>query len=290
MRPASAFSPRPAGIRVPLHALALVVGLSAAPRSASAGPFASHDRGESGLLGLYLLLDDLGYQVTRASFEQAAVPADLILSAEPDAEALSAIAQRVRRGAVALVALTSLSGCTDLAPGPRRAPSEGTLVFFDDGQLSQSYAGCAFVADDLTPGDRVLVGLADEAVVIERRYGEGTLLLFADHTLLENAALPTGEIANTLRRWLERNVPTRASIVFLEHQEPGLLARLTRARLLPLAGHALLAVLIVYWLLTLAGHRPLRKLASHDRAHHVHGLAALLPSDAETTETRARWR
>lgn len=230
--------------------------------SAAARP-SSYSASGGGAKALYLLLDDLGYQVSR-TFSLTQIDDDtrvLVLLGETPAAEVKRAMEWARTGKLLVAALPLVDDkglCADASldsvsikrtplhekPQGTSKDSAGTPA----ADLKIRPSACAMKLPD---GSRLLAGSEEQALAMELTAGNGKLLLLAHEDLLVNANLNRDDLVVLVRRWLSENAPAAGKVLFLESRGGGggmgLVSMLNRAGLGPFLLHGLIWLLLLYW-------------------------------------------
>ncbi|MCA9666350.1 MAG: DUF4350 domain-containing protein [Myxococcales bacterium] len=215
----------------------------------------TYDRGPAGTMVLYALLSDIGYKVVRL-FEARELTGSMRVAvavgqiSSERAKKLIAWAKRGRTLIIAppLVAGDGLCGNLELADlEVKRKRSLSDIKSTTDKKLEVRSAVCLL---DPPKTARVLLQSKDGkgALAFEHAVGEGRMLVLAHANLLTNRYLATDDVVVVLRRFVAKHAVVGDTIAFLEAARAGQMWRaMQRAGMLPLMGHALLWLLMIYW-------------------------------------------
>jgi hypothetical protein len=246
----------------------------------------TYDRGRGGAMVLYLLMQDLGYRASRLAGSPLPLEAggvDLVfLLGDHEAPQAAALLRWVEAGGRLVLAapLIDEGYCADLSIDrlkiSRKTTLEGQkLAASDDKQLAIRRSACHLVP---LASDKVLVGDRKLALAVQRQVGAGTVLLLAHEDLLSNRELNRDDLVVVLRRWVGQQIAPPAQIAFVEARRGGhFWEMLKRAKLVPMALHSMVFLLLLYWVLAprfgeSGGAPPARRRAF---AEHARGLGHL---------------
>jgi hypothetical protein len=270
--------------------LLAVIVLCAAPGLVHAKA-SSYSKAASGSKVLYLLLDDLGYNVNRLLTLQglSAKPSStqpdalIVLGATDFREPPRAIRWLGRGGLLVLAPpLYDESGhCKDFTFGSImirrvfRFDHEDSSRAINDPKIKMRAHACV----TKPPGNATVLAKTDEgAIVYHVPHAGGTVLVLAHETMIQNMTLDRDDLAVILRRYFARRLPGGARISFLEEHRGGQIWRmLKRAHLLPLFFHGLFFLVLVYWKITprfgdADPFEPARRRAFSEHARALGGL------------------
>ncbi|MCB9557119.1 MAG: DUF4350 domain-containing protein [Deltaproteobacteria bacterium] len=225
------------------------------PLSAAASTSISRDG--DGKLIFYLLLEDLGYQVQRSSdIDRLDANHDLVIVlGESDLLKSQRIESWLKQGKALLYAppLFVDEHCARVDFAGLQLERSGKAAFSPAAKgfnkpINLRSAMCAI---DLKKGDNMVVGKDQRGLAVERAHGRGLALLLAHQGLVVNASVGDDDLIVAVRRWIGAAVPPRGRILFIDDRQAGKLTELLKkANLVPLVLHGLLALFLLYWLLT----------------------------------------
>lgn len=224
----------------------------------------SYSKGPGGTKVLYLFLEDLGYRLRRvfslgdlgATAQHPAADVALAIG-EVEAHAARKALAWARAGGVLVLApqLLDESGqCKDVKFAALkiervfRFDHENTSKAVIDEKLLVRPAACVL---KVPPTGRALARTKSGAIAFEHAVGKGKLLVLAHEDMLRNFRLDRDDLTVLLRRWLQVNAPLRARVAFFERHVGGQFwDMLKKANMLPLLLHALVLLLLIYWMVT----------------------------------------
>jgi len=222
---------------------------------AAAGP-STYSGSSGGAKALYLLLEDLGYRVSRSFSLEGTDDANAlaVLGEVPEAQE-ERLVKWARKGRLLLVALPLWDAdglCADTRFGPlsiKRKPlfeKSGKQTPHPDLRIRPS--ACVM---KVPAGGKLLAGTEEQAVALELPVGQGKLLLLAHEDLVANANLNRDDLVVQIRRWLSDSAPARGRVVFFEARTggggAGLISMLAKAGLGAFLLHGLFWLLLLYW-------------------------------------------
>lgn len=212
----------------------------------------------SGSKVLYLLLQDVGYQVKRVFSTRTLRDHDLLivlgtLSKIEGDEVL----KWVEEGKTLIVApslFDEKGRCETTNFGSLKIErsfelkADKKISAKDHNDLSLRKASCLLkTGNDLNP----LITNDHGALAVEKNYHKGRILILAHHDILSNREIDSDDIAVFLRRWIAKNAPYGGKIAFFEFHHGGALWKmLKKSNAWLFALHSLLILLLIYWMVT----------------------------------------